>query len=204
MLLTANSEKEFERIPAGTHIARCYLIADLGTQETTFQGEIKQQRKIVFAFETPGKLMESGKPFAISETFTASIGSKAKLRNVLENWKGSPFTPQEEAGFNPEYFLNRPCFISVVHETSQKTGKTYANIGAVMQIPEGVSAPTGINAPVYFMLDEYTDESFSYLPEWIQNKVKLSPEYQAIIAGKDAPDTSDVPFIDDVDSDIPY
>lgn len=198
MLLTAKSEKEFEKIPAGSHLARCYMIADLGTQEKTYKGDLKLRREIIFVFETPGKLMENGKPFSISETFTASINPKAALRGFLESWKGSAFAPQEEAGFDPAYFLSRPAYISVVHDTSTTTGKTYANIAAIMQLPDGVNAPPIVNGPAYFMLDEYTDESFNSLPEWIQKKIKNSPEYQAIAEGKHAPDASEVPFVDDV------
>lgn len=193
MLLTANSSKEFEKTPEGTHIARCFLIADLGTQEGSYEGKPTFNRKIIFCWETPTKLMEDGRPFSVSKEFTASIGDKAKLKTVLESWKGSPFTPEEKYGFSPAYFLSRPCFINVQHKTSMK-GKTYADITSVMQMPEGISAPSIVNAPVYFSLDEYDQASFELLPEWIQKKVKESPEYQAI---SNAPDMSDAPPMED-------
>lgn len=210
MLLKAGNDQEFEKAPIGTHIARCYLIADLGTQEIQTRGGTKRLRKIRFVWELPTKLMEDGRPFSVGETYTASLYSQSTLRPILEAWRGAPFTPEEEEnGFDPGYFLMRPCFLNVTHGKSEKTGKVYANVTTVMQLPDGIDAPPVVNPPVYFSLDSFSQQDFDLLPEWIQETIKKSPEYQALMSPDSLPKKEGVPGVDyptteEDFSDIPF
>ena len=56
--------------PAGAHVARCFRIVDLGTQETTFKGETKHQHQILVTWELPTNLMtereSNGKPYTVN------------------------------------------------------------------------------------------------------------------------------------------
>lgn len=197
MLLTGQNNVEFERVKPGAHIGRCYIIADLGTQKGSWQGQEKLQRKVTFVWELPTQKMEDGRPFVVSETYTASIGDKAKLKTVLEAWRGSNFTEKEQTGgFDPSVFLGRPAFLSIVEGVSEKTGKKYSNINSIMQLPEGVTAPAPVNGPVYFSLDNFNETSFNDLPEWIQKKIKESPEYQAVTNPNYQPAPVGVPGVD--------
>lgn len=211
MLLTAKPEKEFERIPAGTHAARCWMIADIGTQKGEYQGKPTLRRQIVFSWETPTKVMEDGRPFVISETYTAYLGGNSKLRSILETWRGGAFTEEELKGVDPIQFLMLPAFISIVHQASKTTGKIYANVGAVMQVPEGMNVPTVCNGPFYFSFDNFNQAAFDALPEWVKNKAKLSPEWEAATSG--APPVDEAPPMEDngfntsdliTEDDIPY
>lgn len=183
MLLKNEPTKERELPPEGTHAARCFMIADLGSQTTLYMGAEKTQRKIVIGWELPGALMEDGRPFVITEKFTASLYEKAKLRQVLKSWRGKDFTPEEEAGFDPVTFLAQPCFLGVVHGTSDKTGKTYANITSVLNVPPGIQVPSLVNGPYYFSLDDYNQSAFDALPEWVRKAIMESPEYKAVQEG---------------------
>ena len=44
------SGEGFERCPAGNHLAVCYEVIDLGTQEANFNKEVKHQRKVWIGF----------------------------------------------------------------------------------------------------------------------------------------------------------
>lgn len=193
MLLTAKgSGADFEKIPPATHVATCYAIADVGTQKVNFQGDIKFKRKLIFIWETPNARMEDGRPFAVSKMYTASLYPGSNLRADLESWRGAPFAPEEEEGFDPVHFLMKPCFVGVVHET--KNGKTYANVSSVLALPAGVPAPAAcINPPVYFSLDSYNQQSFDALPNWIKEKIKASPEYRALLGGLPVGESAGVP-----------
>lgn len=100
MHLPQPSDAEFELAPAGTHIAVCYRVIDLGTQETTFKGEVKHQHKILISWEIPDEKMKDGRPFTIGKRYTWSMSEKANLRNDLESWRGK-FTA---ADFGPNGF----------------------------------------------------------------------------------------------------
>ena len=64
------------------------------------------------------------KPRAISETYTNSLGEKANLRKMLENWRGRAFTQEEMDGFDLRNVLGKACMISVVHGTKATALRT--------------------------------------------------------------------------------
>ena len=45
----------FTPVPPGMHLARCYRIIDLGTQESTYQGTVKKLPKVMLQFEVHGE-----------------------------------------------------------------------------------------------------------------------------------------------------
>ena len=66
MSFIVESNKEFKLVPQGTHLARCYRIIDLGTQQTEWQGQEKFLRKIMVAWEIYGE-DETGQPIKTDE-----------------------------------------------------------------------------------------------------------------------------------------
>lgn len=190
----------FELCPEGTHQARCYIIADLGTQADTYDGENRLIQKIFIVWEL-AELMKDGRPFSISKKYTNSFGVKANIRKDLEAWRGRPFTEQEIQGFNLKNALGQSCFINISNQRT-KTGKDFSKIMSIMSLPKGVPPLAPVNDMVYLDLDDYDPHAFQALPEWIQKMVRQSPEYQALsFANDDVP-----PMVDDgyFESDIPF
>ena len=72
--------------------------------------------------------------------------------------------------------------LSVVHND---TGE-YANISAAMQPFEGDVYPKPNLPLLYFDMDKWDDTVFAKLPEWAQDRIKKSTQYQK----NHAPDTS--------------
>lgn len=200
MKLTDKGGGDFEPAPAGTHIARCMQVIDVGTQHwVSAQYGEKTARKIRLTFELPyeTKVFDEAKgeqPIFVSGEFTASLNERATLRGLLAGWRGHDFTAEELAGFEARNLLDKVAMVTLVHET--KNGKTYANINSVSKLPKGkldekgnpvgpqYDCPPAINPLIYFSLDpeEFDADIYDGLPEWLRKKIAESDEFKAIMA----------------------
>jgi hypothetical protein len=193
MHIPAPNDKQFELAPVGTHLAVCYRIVDLGTQNVTWQGQMKRQHKILITWELPDEKMEDGRPFSIGQTYTWSMSEKATLRHHLESWRGQPFTDKDFGigGFDIKNILGKACLLSVIHSEGEKK---YANIASISRLMKGQQAPdSAVNKPVYLWLTEgrWDVSVFAGLPDWIKGKIVQSPEYTELMNGHDRGETSD-------------
>ena len=116
----SGSMKDFKKVPPGCHFAICNMVVDLGVQETSFKGQAKQQHKVYIRWEVPdervtyekdGKEIEG--PCSIGATYTLSLSEKAKLRALLENWRGKLFTREELNGFDITTIAGKCCQVMV-------------------------------------------------------------------------------------------
>lgn len=207
---------EFERPPAGSHLARCYAIIDLGTSEKVFNGKAKNTRDVRLMFELPYELMEgrfvkelAGKPFSVPLTCTMSLNEKSKLYKLVTGWRGKKMTADEIKHFNPVKLIGQPCRITLIESESG-----YMNIDSIAPAnsKEQKEMPTAKNTPLFFSLEptEFTKESWDRLNSKTQEKIIKTPEYAAIqnpisnevdySASDSSPDhpdhadTSDIPF----------
>lgn len=169
---------------AGTFTARCVGLIDLGTQASTFDGETKTAHKLLMQFEItdPDNRRDDGSAHIISKRFTASLHAKAALRGFLEAWRGRPFTADELRGFELHRLLGAACLIGIVH--TDKDGRTFANISSIMKLPKGMAAPESLLPLTQFDLSAPDWETFSTLPQRLQDQIMASPEYQR---GKQVP-----------------
>ena len=182
LIATAPSSQEFAPIDAGTYLARCVQVLDLGTQTTEWMGEIKQTRKVRLAFETPTETKvfkeENGEqPYMLSKEYTLSLGEKANLRADLESWRGKTFTAEELEGFDLFTILGVPCMITVTHKTSKDGQKTFATITGISKIMKGMECPEAHNELIKFAIDEWEDATFEKLSKYTQEKIYNSLEW---------------------------
>lgn len=203
-MLTVSESKtgNFEMPPSGPIAARCSKLIDLGTQESTYEGETKHQRKLLLSWEL-AELRTDGTPFVISRRFGLSLHEKAALRGFLQAWRGRPFTAEELAGFDLRRLLSAPCLLNVMH--TQRNGKDYANIASISPLPKGMTAPE-LSAPgVIFDIDAPDAPSvIETLSDGLQATIAASPEWQDRIAkGEASPSTVGAGFDAD-DDDIPF
>jgi len=194
------SAGDFKRLPAGTHIAVCNLVADVGLQPGS-QAYPKPKRKVYIRFEVPAERVEYEKdgvahegPQTIGSFFTASMNEKAVLRKALEGWRGRAFTDEEAADFDVAAILGKACMLSVVEDTYN--GKTYSNIASISALPKGTAAPKAEN-PLLYYADDKRDQ-YDSLPEWLRKKIddQIEPEpVREKAAGKSADfHDDDIPF----------
>lgn len=170
----------FELPPAGTHLAICYRVLDLGTQPG---GQYGPQHKIMIAWELPDEAMEDGRPFSVTGWYTWTMGEKSNLRKMLQGWRGKPFDASDFKGpnrFDIKNILGKPCLITIVHNDVGE--KTYANVNTVSGLVKGQKAPPPINPLQYFWLsqDRFDGELLAKLPDGLKTKIMASPEYKRL------------------------
>jgi hypothetical protein len=194
---------DFQQAPAGSHLARCIKITDLGTQAGEYKGVPNHKSQILISWELPSELMEDDKPFIVSGFYTNSLAEKANLRHHLVSWRGREFTLEELGRFDLNTILNAPCMLSVIHNDKNK-----AKVDAVMKLPKGMECPPAVNATFAFWLDEFSQAEFDKLGKGIKEIIAKSPEYQAAVSGKVAPEplSGNAPKFDDsgFEDDIPF
>ena len=198
-----NTGTEFPKAPAGTHVARCCWVIDLGTQTTEWMGKKKKQPKILIAWELSNELMDDGRPFTVSNRYTLSLFEQAVLRQHLESWRGKSFTEDDvNGGFDVKNILGAYCMLNIIHK--QSNGKTYANVGGVMTLPKGMPKPPKINPDIYFSTDDFA--GFEDLPEWIRGIVERSEEYKDRHGIQEAPPSDDNGFPEEAGDldDVPF
>ena len=170
----SNGGGDFKRAPAGSHIAVCNLVADVGLQPGS-QAYPAPKRKLYIRFEIPAERVEYEKdgkqvegPLTIGSFYTASMNEKATLRKHLEGWRGKAFTDDEAASFDVGKLLGQACMLSVIE--SESGGKTYSNISGIGKLPKGMEAPKAENPLLYFDGDS-TQAEYDALPKWMREKI---------------------------------
>lgn len=135
VIVRAPENKEFTPAPQGLHRAVCVDVLDTWTEERPqeFGGGLVEKTRIVWEID---ERMADGRPFLVSQFYTASLHEKAKLRQHLESWRGRVFSEEELNGFDLENILGVPCQLQVIHHTN-KAGKTYANVAGVVPPSKG-------------------------------------------------------------------
>lgn len=165
---------DFKQAPAGTHIARCIKLTDLGHQRGEYLGEPTYRDQVLVAWELCNEMMEEGKPFIVSAFLTNSLGEKAKLRAWLESWRSRSFTKEELGSFDLNNILGKPCMVTVVHSEKGK-----AQIAGVSAMPKGIKAPDPINPVSAFWIGEWDQGAFDAMSDGIKKIIMESDEYKA-------------------------
>lgn len=163
--------------PSGPYGAICVDIIDLGMRANLKWN--KGEKAVVFVF-----LTSKGE---LNREFSVSLGDKANLKKFLESWRGAKFTAEElGAKLTLADFHMKPAMISVEHSPSKSDPSKiiYANLGAIMPLPEGMTAPSGAG---------YVRPAF-----WLEKKRRYADEFAAFMSAppKDKIDESmdPVPF----------
>lgn len=132
--------------PDGSYPAACVDLIDLGETVDVYQGTTNILPKIVLVFQTNAEDPETHKPLEIHIELTNSFGKKAKLRKLLEGWRGRPYSDEEARAGVPLHKLEKQnAILNVIHKTAQASGNTYAIIDTIMPPMRGMAAvvPTG-------------------------------------------------------------
>ena len=175
------------KCPAGTHIAICFGVVDLGHQ---FVYDEKEQSKksstatkqevllhwVVSASDEKG----AEKTYYVNKRYTLSLHEKASLRQSLDAWRGRPFTSEELAGFDLLNILGKPCILTVGESKDGKWAKV-TNVTAMMK---GVPAPQLPEGCQLYHFD-YSEldvsakmERFAKVPRFIQKWVSEAVEFE--------------------------
>ena len=162
-------------VEAGVYMAVCIGFVDLGEQ---YSEKFKNYSyKGMYIWELPGETIEidgEQKPRQLSKEFAISASNKSNLRKFIETWNSKSYSDEEFMEFDLFEQIGKPCQLNVVlNET-----KEYANVDNLMPIPKGFPAPTTSTEFIRWDMDAWDDAVFAKIPEWIQEKIKKSTEYQ--------------------------
>jgi hypothetical protein len=209
---TGGSSSNFIPVPTGMHLARCYRIIDLGTQESTYMGNVKQLHKAMFQFEVHSEdaqgnptVTSKGDPMTVSKNFTVTLADKASLRKDLQTWRGKDFTKEELDGFELKNVLGQWAMLSVVE--TQNNGNTYTNIATINPVPASIKKnglPEGKNELKIFSIDNPDMELFESFSDNLKNKIRQSPEWERLHGGPSAGNSAPSANFDDMESDLPF
>jgi hypothetical protein len=194
-LTLSESAKQERKLPeAGATVGVLYSLVDLGHQKTNWDNQEKWTPKVRLTFELPdqldefeveekGKVTKVSKPMVVSIEQTRSLGEKASLRKLLEQWRGQTFTSKELQAFSLKNLLGKPAMLTLIHKTSQQ-GRQYCAIAGASKLPKGMKAPaTTTNDQLYYEIEQGEAGQFNDMPDWLQEKIRASKEF-ATAAGK--------------------
>lgn len=177
---------DFVQVEPGTYVARCYSMIEIGTIETEFNEEKKKAHQVNITWELPTEVAvfkeENGlEPFVVSKTYRLSMHEKATLRKDLESWRGKGYTEPEAQRFDVTKLLGQPCILSIIHEPSKTDpNKNYVRISSISKLMKGQECPPQINQTRLLSFEDWNEELFESLPEWLQDKIKSSDEYRVL------------------------
>lgn len=180
-------QHEFELTPSGTHVATCFQVIDLGTQLVEYNGTSSLKRQVRIAWELPEELMKDGRPFSVNKKYKLSSFVRAPLRLDLQQWRGRDFTDEEFGTFDLGKLIGASCLIAVVHAEGKKEGSMFANVGSVSKLAKGMASPPLINEPIYFSLNDFKQEVYDKLSEYLRMTIAKSPEFMELEGVKSVP-----------------
>lgn len=185
---------DYKALEAGSYVARCVIIAGVGTQEEQdFKTKVPRYvDEIYMVFEcidytrchkdgSPYMVEINGKqvpePQTVRANYTRSLNSKAKLARHLSGWIGSDPSEVEEFDLEAEC-LGKACILTIGKKTSETTGNDYNTIEGIGPLIMGMAEPKkAVTELVCYDVNDHTDETFNALPEWLQETVQRSSEW---------------------------
>lgn len=171
-------------LAADTYAAVCVGVVDLGEQHS--EKFKNYQSKVMFLFEIIGETVDvegEAKPRWLSKEFTLSLSEKSNLAKTIEAWTGKEISDDDsDNGYDVTQLLGRPALVVVT--LKENDNGTFNDISVITAPPKMMQIPDAESEKLCFVIEEWNDEVFEKLPEWIQNKIKKSTEYQT----KYAPD----------------
>ena len=167
-------------LPGGTYLGICVYSIALGEQLCEFKDKGKSyNNQVMLGFEICGHTVEiDGKqePRTLGRTFNIAKSKNAGLRKFLGAWEARELSDDEFLDADTNDYVGRPAFLTVV---LNETGE-YSNIDAIAPLPAGlpIDVPQPVGPLIRFDMEPWDQKQFESLPEWAQEKVKKSTEYQ--------------------------
>jgi hypothetical protein len=181
-----NPNNNSVKIPAGTYLARCIQMIEIGTVPETFKGtgvtKMLKKCRIVWEIYDDELVSEDGKVPTIGADYTLSMYEKANLRKMVESWRGKSLTEEESLLFDVTILVGATCQLTIKDKTVNE--KTYMEIAGVTKLMKNVKCPNAVNELEVISYDNFDVKKFEKLPNWIKVKMEKSLEYKALNTAK--------------------
>ena len=175
MKIKDRSRPKVPMVEPGVYFAVCVGVIDLGEQ---YSEKFKNySNRVQFVWELPSETIEvDGKqePKQLSKEFAIATKKNSVLRTFISSWNSKAYTDEEFQEVELFDQIGKACQLNVVLSESGE----YANVDSVMPIPKGFTSPESCTTPIMWDMDNWNDEVFKTLPEWVQDKIKKSTQYQ--------------------------
>ena len=167
-----------EQLAPDSYPCRLVSFIYLGTQPSKNPKFPKDKIKFRMTFEFPTELKEfkeweGKKPYILSREFTLSMFKTGLLRPFIESMIWKTLSDNEADQFDVLSLMEQPYFASVIENEAK-----YSDIQNVTKLPKTIVCPDQINPTSIILIEDWVKELDS-LPEFIQNKIKNSREYQS-------------------------
>lgn len=168
---------DFSNAEPGMQRATLQMWADLGTQPSN-NPEYEPKRRFYLVWELD-QLRDDGKPFtaAMWINHSPSFHEKSKIRQMAESWRGKPY--QKGEAFDPSKAIGRSAMLNV---TINDRG--YPDIISVNPLPKSMQPLPLVSEATYWDMDQPDWAAWERIPEYMQEKVEISPEYKELRGGK--------------------
>lgn len=174
-----------ELIPAGNYVAICYSMIQIGTIDNTYKGVTKKTPKVRLGWELCDELKvfkegEPAKPLVIEKEYSLYMTDKSNLRKDLESWRGATWTDKEAEDFDITKLVKAACMLNIIHHTAD-SGKVYEKISGITKLPKSIPPPKPFNPTRVLEFDNWNQQLFESLPDFITDQIKTSLEYQKMV-----------------------
>jgi hypothetical protein len=172
MSLTVKATRTpFLPAPEGSHIARCYMVVDLGVQVN--QKYNTAEEKVLIGWELDKYIGD--RPFVHLQPYTARLDRGTKLLELLEGWYNKRFTKEECDDFRLSALIGQAGYLTLKQTADYHDPmKRWAQVAHIAPLPKNFVYEEAYHHPVHFDLDTYTRENFLALPEKIRSKINKS------------------------------
>lgn len=162
---------------AGTYLGVCIGVIGLGEQETEWKGKTRYVEKVKFIFETPEETIEQDgepRPRQLSVDFSVAKKATSRLRQFLSGWMGKVLGDDEYLDMDFYSLIGRNANLNVVRSEDNQ----YANIASASPLRKSEQPVKAQAEPITFDADEWDNEAFEALPEYLQERLKKSTQYK--------------------------
>ena len=180
MKIRDNVKPSLPPLPGGNYLGILVYSIGIGEQLCEFENKSKSyNNQVMLGFEICGQTVEidgKAEPRVLSKTFNISKSKKSSLRKFFSAWSAKELSDDEFLDLDTNDYVGKPAMLTVV---LNDTGE-YSNIDNIAPIPVGIpiTIPNPLSPLIRFDMDPWDQAAFEALPEWAQERIKKSTEYQ--------------------------
>lgn len=164
------NNSEYTQIPAGIHNARIWMLALVGSVRNDYFNSESLTLRIGLEI---APVVPDGRNEIRYHDVTASMGSKAELRRIIEGIERKTLNQEEAGKYQIESILGRFVQIEMLHNTSKKDpSKTYEKIGKYFQTEKEFATKKSL------IFWDFNKDDLSLLPQKTQVLVMKTREFK--------------------------
>lgn len=180
MKIRNNIKPSTPPLPGGSYLGILVYSIGIGEQLCEYENKSKEyNNQVVLGFEICGQTVEidgKSEPRILSKTFNISKSKKSSIRKFFSAWCAKEFSDDEFMDMDTNDYVGKAAMLTVV---LNDTGE-YSNIDNIAPIPVGIpiQIPQPVSPLIRFDIDPWDQAAFDALPEWAQERIKKSTEWQ--------------------------